>query len=347
MKTTTSPFQKWTLPILALAFALIFALLIPMGETNALATPQEQQFTLVVLGDSVAWGASAPSGQGYAPLVAGDQNMTLINRAVGGWRTEHVINQLKTDAITQEAIKAADAIQIAICGNDLQQAGYIGPAIDAVVRGDTSVWEQHCANIACRFAQIVDLVRELNPHAPFFVFNSYSPDYKRFGNSIISVGGSEVIFGNDLYAIAQYYAIPYFNATYVAYLEQNPGSFILVDVFDAFPENDSYYYGSGVDVIHPSAAGHEKLACRLNVAIDAYNAEHKQAEPTAKVEKLNGSKNLLTIAVTETFPLKAPTTVEISVLIDNNAAGYYDLGEYKVYVDTKGNTQIRDCHIVH
>ena len=256
--------------LLATLLLILAMVVTPVMAVETSQNPPDQQMTLVVLGDSIAWGASAPAGQGYASRVAHDQNMILINRAVGGWRTEHVINQLKTDVLTQEAIKAADVIQIAIGGNDLQQAGYIGPAIDALVLGDKSVWEQHSKNVADRFAQIVDLVHELNPQAPFFVFNSYTPDYKRFGDNIIGLGGNEVITGNMLYALAQDYAIPYFNSTYLAYLEQNPGAFILVDIFDAFPGNDSLYYGSGLDTIHPSAFGHEKLADRLNAAIDAY-----------------------------------------------------------------------------
>ena len=61
----------------------------------------------------------------------------------------------------------------------------------------------------------------------------------------------------------------------------------------------------------------------------------------AIVNRLNGNKNELTITVegpnrtyTETF------------LIDNNSAGTYKVGEYEVYVDTKGNTQIIACYIV-
>jgi lysophospholipase L1-like esterase len=277
--------------------------------------------------------------------VANEQNMALINRAVGGWRTDHVINQLKTDTVTQEAIRAADVVQITIGGNDLQQAGLVGPAIEALLRGDTSIWEQHCENIAGRFTEIVDIVHELNPNAPLFVFNSYTPDYKRFGNSMISVDGAYTT-GNNLYEIAQNYAIPYFNSTYIKYLEQNPGAFTLVDIFDAFPENVSSYYGSGFDMIHPSASGHEKLAGRLNTAIDAYNTQNIQVTPTAKVEKLNGNKNLLAITVTEAFPLKFTNALETSLLIDNNAVGYYEVGKYTVYVDTKGNTQIRACYIV-
>jgi hypothetical protein len=69
------------------------------------------------------------------------------------------------------------------------------------------------------------------------------------------------------------------------------------------------------------------------------------------VEKLNGNKNNLTITVTEQAgvdqngnPIEFSVTATFS--IDNNAAGIYQVGNYRVYVDTKGNTQIRECYIV-
>jgi len=69
--------------------------------------------------------------------------------------------------------------------------------------------------------------------------------------------------------------------------------------------------------------------------------------PDAWVNKLNGNKNELFITVTELYPRGAASVVyEAKILIDNNAAGTYQVGPYKVYVDTKGNTQIRACYIV-
>ena len=68
--------------------------------------------------------------------------------------------------------------------------------------------------------------------------------------------------------------------------------------------------------------------------------------PTASVEKLKGNQNELTVKVTETY-LDGSTKVFSKVFtIDNNAIGTYKVGEYKVYVDTKGNVQIRECYIV-
>ena len=71
-----------------------------------------------------------------------------------------------------------------------------------------------------------------------------------------------------------------------------------------------------------------------------------KAVPSASVEKLKGNQNELTVTVTE-FYLDGATKVFTKVFtIDNNAIGTYAVGEYKVYVDTKGNVQIRECYIV-
>ena len=75
-------------------------------------------------------------------------------------------------------------------------------------------------------------------------------------------------------------------------------------------------------------------------------AELISAAPTAFVTKLNGDKNDLTITITEKYFGGTERVVAVIVSIDNNAAGTYELGGYKVYVDTKGNTQIRECYIV-
>ena len=76
------------------------------------------------------------------------------------------------------------------------------------------------------------------------------------------------------------------------------------------------------------------------------------AIPTAYVTKLNGNKNDLTITITEKRLYgygdgngeKLVITKTFS--INNNAIGIYDVGGYQVYVDTKGNVQIREIYIV-
>jgi len=70
------------------------------------------------------------------------------------------------------------------------------------------------------------------------------------------------------------------------------------------------------------------------------------AAPAAKVAKLNGSRNDLTITVTELYSDGSEIEITATISINNNAAGTYEVGGYKVYVDTKGNDQIRACYIV-
>lgn len=70
------------------------------------------------------------------------------------------------------------------------------------------------------------------------------------------------------------------------------------------------------------------------------------ATPTAYVEKLNGNRNNLIITVKEKYSDGSFVDVKKTFSISNNAKGTYEVGEYRVYVDTKGNTQIREIYIV-
>jgi len=70
------------------------------------------------------------------------------------------------------------------------------------------------------------------------------------------------------------------------------------------------------------------------------------AEADAYVTKLNGNQNDLYITVIETYSDGSANEVEMMFKIKNNSAGTYAVGGYCVYVDTKGNDQIRACYIV-
>ena len=65
---------------------------------------------------------------------------------------------------------------------------------------------------------------------------------------------------------------------------------------------------------------------------------------TAYVVKLTGNQNKLVITVSETYLGEPVETIKAEIMIDNNAAATYAVDVYKVYVDTKGNDQIRACY---
>ncbi|MCL2163521.1 MAG: hypothetical protein FWH55_03805 [Oscillospiraceae bacterium] len=71
-----------------------------------------------------------------------------------------------------------------------------------------------------------------------------------------------------------------------------------------------------------------------------------EATPSAFVTKLNGNKNDLTISIVEELSYGQINVYTQTFSINNNAAGSYQVGPYLVYVDTKGNDQIRACYIV-
>ena len=69
--------------------------------------------------------------------------------------------------------------------------------------------------------------------------------------------------------------------------------------------------------------------------------------PSATVEKLNGNRNMLTITITRKSADGSQREIARKTFsIKNNAADVYEVGDYNVYVDTKGNTQIRACYIL-
>jgi len=68
--------------------------------------------------------------------------------------------------------------------------------------------------------------------------------------------------------------------------------------------------------------------------------------PTAWVKKLYGNMNELFITVTESFCNGTKKSFEAAIMIKNNAEGTYQVGPYKVFVDTKGKDQIRQIRIV-
>jgi hypothetical protein len=77
-----------------------------------------------------------------------------------------------------------------------------------------------------------------------------------------------------------------------------------------------------------------------------YGIKLTGAAPSAYVTKLNGNTNNLTVTVAETYNNGTNNVLTRTFSIANNSAGVFDVGAYKIYVDTKGNVQIRACYIV-
>jgi len=70
------------------------------------------------------------------------------------------------------------------------------------------------------------------------------------------------------------------------------------------------------------------------------------AVPAASVRQVPGNTNFLTINVTEIMSNGMTNVITETIEIRNNASGIYDVGNYRVFVNTQGNTQIREIYIV-
>jgi len=73
--------------------------------------------------------------------------------------------------------------------------------------------------------------------------------------------------------------------------------------------------------------------------------EAPRLTPGATVKKLKGGTNELTVSVVVTDTHGIEKTYRETFTIENNAAGSYDVGPYSVFVDTKGNTQVREVRM--
>ena len=112
-------------------------------------------------------------------------------------------------------------------------------------------------------------------------------------------------------------------------------------------------WDTGIITLKPTATSTGVLTFTCSHCGDTYTQDIPRLDktligvtPSAFVTKLNGNKNDLTITVTELFSNKSTNAITKTFSINNNAAGTYQVGNYKIYVDTKGNTQIRECYII-
>ena len=99
-------------------------------------------------------------------------------------------------------------------------------------------------------------------------------------------------------------------------------------------------------IVYVEGGGNYQFAFTNPIYFTEAALEPVSVIPSAFVKKLNGNKNDLTVTVTETFPDGSINMITKTISISNNAAGVYEVGSYKVYVDTKGNDQIRQCYIM-
>ena len=109
-------------------FVVIMMFFTMMGTSvRAAATVQDKELKYVSVGDSVAYGLSAPSQKGYAKMFASYLNavkkpgttVSFSDLGVPGYTTSDLLAKVSGDDVTRNALDGADIVTINIGSNNL------------------------------------------------------------------------------------------------------------------------------------------------------------------------------------------------------------------------------------
>jgi len=207
----------------------------------------------VVLGDSIAegWNTTAPE-YAYASLAAQELGFALTNLGAAGARTIDLLTELQNNGAMRAAVAAANVVEISIGGNDLLASSDPTGLATGIVFGNYAAVDQIFADAKVNLGNIVAEIRALNPDCVLVVQNIYD------------MGAKAINGRNPLYPL---YTIPDSlmttltargnQAVFVDYLAENPGAFLLADVFASFQWQT---HASDIDWVHPNHAGHALIA---------------------------------------------------------------------------------------
>jgi len=204
---------------------------------------------LVVLGDSIPAGEGATEkSKEYAEILKTQKGFDVENHAVGGHKSADLLAILDTDEAAKQDIRDADIIALNIGGNDLLASNVITLVLRLIFLGDESAADEYIEAFRPKFAQAVEKIRALNPDALFIVQTLYN-----------------CMEGVPLVGSAYEVAVLKLNAIYWDYLEANPDTYVIADVYEAFKGRDGLVFR---DRLHPSDDGHAMIARVLTAIID-------------------------------------------------------------------------------
>jgi len=209
---------------------------------------QDEPLRFVVLGDSIAEGASAllPCNQ-YAERVAREKGYALQNFARGGDTSHSLLRKVTEDEAIRQAIREADIIEMSIGGNDFYPSVYL---IATGLLGDNSWLEPRGKALKENFFAAMDEIRALNGGALLIVQTLYNPVFSFMPPSAHGMYAEGVVVINGVIR---------------EYLAAHPGAYRVADVCAAFEGRHGLVW---LDMVHPNAIGHGVIAAVVTAAID-------------------------------------------------------------------------------
>lgn len=224
---------------------------LPLTTTDDTEPEQLSERFVLALGDSLTRGTGDTSGQGYVTHMMDewnskdDESINLSNLAVGGYRSEQLLNQVEQSEL-QRQIAQADTILMTIGGNDLFRGG------QALFEFSPSDIKESKQRYLKNLESIYTSIRDVNPEATVYHIGLYNPF-------------SELDNGSDTSSTVREWNFD------SAKLAANFTSIVYVPSYDLFQLNVKDYLHS--DQFHPNNKGYELIGERLTSLITLKKGE--------------------------------------------------------------------------
>jgi len=211
------------------------------GEEKTTEDPLvENKVQIVAIGDSLTRGTGDETGKGYVGWLKEElktglkKEVYVLNHGINGYRSENVLNDLKTKADIVESVKEADIITLSIGANDLFHAG------EEEINPD--VIRDRFAGAEEAMVKVLDLLSQLNPRATILCVGLYNP----FAD--LSIGKETGILVKEWNYRVMQVATKYPKMVYVP-------------TEDLFSIQGSKYLSS--DHYHPNGEGYKRIGLRM------------------------------------------------------------------------------------
>lgn len=201
---------------------------------------------VVLIGDSITEGIGDDTGNGgYGPFLKDKlstrkdvKNVSITNLGVIGYRTDHLIKQLKNEEV-KNVIADADMVLITIGGNDM-----IKVVRDNLLNLSFNEFNQAQMQYEKRLSTIIELIRSQNNGGTVILIGLYNP----FINLFESIDEIDKVIDN--WNIA---------SNRIIVKNENMLFVNIDDIFHNNPEENLL----GADQFHPNKKGYERIALRV------------------------------------------------------------------------------------
>lgn len=217
-----------------LVAAVIFSVLVPVTVSAS-----EGSKNYLVLGDSIGVGAGVinPDEASYGRIVADTNGYNYENHAVSGYNSGAMLMHMNLPHV-RKSIEKADIISLSIGGNDFLTSNMVQLGFEAAVLDKFSTFDKIADKFYGNYCEIISEIKELNPDVVILAQTLYNP------------------MSNALDRFYQE-GVDRLNSCYRRYLEEHPGSIVIVDVAKAFEGHPEYIAN---DCVHPNAQGNVVIA---------------------------------------------------------------------------------------